>query len=84
MGRAVDDAPTLGVTIATPAPLLTPQPSKWGLYLRALTRDPYALAAAIFLAVLIFAAAFAPWITPYDPERDTRQQLLASAIAREW
>ncbi len=70
MGGAVDaDAPTPAAVIATPAPFLTPQPSKWGLYLRALTRDPYALAAAIFLAVLIFSAAFAQWIAPYDPER---------------
>ena len=71
MRGAVDaDAATPAVAIATPAPFyLTPQPSKWLVYLRALTRDPFALAAAIFLVVLILAAVFAPWVTPYDPER---------------
>lgn len=63
------DAASPAVAIATPASFLTAQPSKWLLYLRALARDPFALGAAIFLVVLIFAAVFAPWITPYNPER---------------
>jgi peptide/nickel transport system permease protein len=51
------------------SPLATGQPSKWRIYLRALTRDPFALAAAIFMVLLILAAVFAPWVAPYDPER---------------
>jgi peptide/nickel transport system permease protein len=51
------------------SPLATGQPSKWRTYLRALTRDPFALAAAIFMVLLILAAVFAPWVAPYDPER---------------
>ena len=34
---------------------------------RALVREPVVLLAVIFLTVLIIAAAFAPWLAPYDP-----------------
>ena len=34
---------------------------------RALVREPVVLLAVIFLAVLVIAAAFAPWLAPYDP-----------------
>ena len=37
------------------------------LWLRALLRDPKALVGALVLLALILAAAFAPWIAPYDP-----------------
>ncbi len=52
-----------------PSALTTGQPSRGRIYLRALARDPFALAAAIFMVVLILAAIFAPWVAPYDPER---------------
>lgn len=69
-GTGAAGAPNPAVVSASPDPLLTMrQPSNWRLYLRALARDPFALVAAIFLVVLILAAVFAPWITPYDPER---------------
>jgi peptide/nickel transport system permease protein len=35
--------------------------------LRALVRDPVTLLAVIFLICLVFAAAFAHWIAPFDP-----------------
>lgn len=52
-----------------PSPLTSEKPSRWRIYLQALARDPFALAAAIFMVVLILAAVFAPWVAPYDPER---------------
>lgn len=52
-----------------PSPLTSEKPSRWRIYLQALARDPFALAAAIFMVVLILAAIFAPWVAPYDPER---------------
>ena len=66
-GAADAAAPRSVAVMASPLP--TGQPSKWRIYLRALARDPFALAAAIFLVVLILAAVFAPWVSPYDPER---------------
>jgi ABC-type dipeptide/oligopeptide/nickel transport system permease subunit len=35
--------------------------------LRRLARDKVALAAALFLAAVVFIAAAAPWVAPYDP-----------------
>ncbi len=67
MPGAADAAPRAAAVKASP--LTTGKPSKWRTYLRALARDPFALAAAIFLVVLILAAVFAPWVAPYDPER---------------
>lgn len=68
MPGAVDTgAPRSATVIASP--LATGRPSKWRIYLRALARDPFALAAAILLVLLILAAVFAPWVAPYDPER---------------
>ncbi|MBL8129983.1 MAG: ABC transporter permease [Chloroflexia bacterium] len=55
--------------VMMPSALTTGQPSKGRIYLRALARDPFALAAAIFMVVLILAAIFAPRVAPYDPER---------------
>lgn len=38
-----------------------------GAILRGLLRDKVTLFACVFLAMLAFAAVFAPWITPHDP-----------------
>lgn len=68
MSGTVDAAVPRAVT-GVASPLATAPSRKWRIYLRALARDPFALAAAIFMVVLVLAAIFAPWVTPYDPER---------------
>lgn len=42
-------------------------PARRGIWLRYLLRDPKALVGALVLLLLVLAATFAPWITPYDP-----------------
>ena len=39
----------------------------WRDVARALVREPVVLLAVIFLALLVIAAVFAPWLAPYDP-----------------
>lgn len=41
------------------------------VYVQALLRDKLTLAAIIFLLVLFFAAIFAPWVAPFDPEEQS-------------
>ena len=43
------------------------QRTYWGAARRRLTRDPVAMGCAGFLALLMVAAIFAPWVTPHDP-----------------
>lgn len=55
---------------ASPRPSLAPpRTTSWTTYVRALVRDKLSFAAALFLAVLILSAVFAPWVAPHDPER---------------
>lgn len=49
-----------------------PPRSTFRLALRALMRDRLALAGVIVLLAVAFAAIFAPWISPYDPDMPTR------------
>ena len=68
LGTAAEVAPRPGA--APPGPVVAaPQPRSRQIYLRALARDKLALAAALFLALLLLAAVFAPWVAPHDPAR---------------
>lgn len=49
-----------------------PARSTFRLALRALMRDRLALAGVIVLLAVAFAAIFAPWISPYDPDMPNR------------
>ena len=44
-----------------------PPPGAWTRFGRTLRRDRKAMFGAVTLALLVFGAAFAPWLTPYDP-----------------
>lgn len=48
-------------------PVLRPRRSPAVRLLRALVRDPLALAALLFLLLLAVAALLAPWVAPFDP-----------------
>mgnify|MGYP000514643214 CR=1 FL=1 len=54
----------------------TPVVGRVKLYRRVL-RNPMALGALIVLALVILAAIFAPWLTPWDPNRADLSQVLA-------
>lgn len=41
--------------------------SSWRLFWVALKRDKVAMASAVFLAIVVLATIFAPWIAPYGP-----------------
>src|SRR5690606_8714850 len=38
-------------------------------FLRRMTRNRLALFGAVVILIMVFAAIFAPWIAPYDPEK---------------
>ncbi len=54
----------------------TPVVGRVKLYRRVL-RNPMALGALIVLSLVILAAIFAPWLTPWDPNRADLSQVLA-------
>lgn len=49
-----------------------------------LLRQKLAMFAAGVLAVLVFSAAFAPWIAPYDPTSPDYNQILSPPSAAHW
>ncbi len=51
-------------------PVITPQRVRtpWSEFWRRFKRQPLALAAGIFVLVLVIAAVFAPWLAPFDAE----------------
>ncbi|WP_413734551.1 glutathione ABC transporter permease GsiD [Sodalis sp. RH21] len=51
-------------------PVITPQRVRtpWSEFWRRFKRQPLALAAGIFVLVLVIAAIFAPWLAPFDAE----------------
>jgi peptide/nickel transport system permease protein len=51
------------------APNLRERPKSRQIYLRALLHDKFALAAAIYLVILILATVFAGAVSPHDPEK---------------
>ena len=66
MGEAIRAAPAAaawGDELSPSAPV-----SFLRMYGRALVHDKLALAAAIFLILLVFSAIFAPWVAPFDPD----------------
>ena len=67
IGQVAESAPGGGP--ASAAAVAPPRPRSRQIYLRALVRDKLALAAAIFLGLLLVSAVFAPWVAPHDPER---------------
>jgi len=52
--------------------------------LRRFSRNPFAVAAMLFLVALILAAVLAPAITPYDPNRIVMGATLLSPSAAHW
>ena len=53
-------------------------------FLRRFGRDPLALAAALFLLVVLGAAALAPAIAPYDPNRQDLRAQFEPPSAEHW
>ncbi len=58
--------------------------SPLGEFWKRLLRQKLAMFAAGVLAVLVFSAAFAPWIAPYDPTAADYEQILAPPSAAHW
>jgi peptide/nickel transport system permease protein len=59
--------------------------SFWQTAWRRLSRDPVALTCGALLLLILFAALFAPWITPHDPYRTSMaRRLLPVGDARHW
>ena len=52
--------------LAVDAPVVIAAPGRRSL-LRRLVRDPIAALSLVFLVLVVLAAIFAPWISPYDP-----------------
>jgi len=55
---------TAAATVALPAEVRTP----WTEFWRKFKKQHVAVAAAIFVGILVLAAIFAPWLAPYDAE----------------
>jgi peptide/nickel transport system permease protein len=54
-------------------------------WIRALFRDPLTTAATLFLLAVVLGAAFAPWISPYDPYRGViSERLLDPGTPGHW
>ncbi len=66
LGRLARSA-AAGAPTPAAAPL-PPRPKGFRLYLRALSSDKLAFAAALFLGLLLVAAVFAGVVAPHDPE----------------
>ena len=69
-------APPNGTTaVALPA-LVAPEERYWQTSLRRLLRRRTAIFGLAVVVLVLFAAAFAPWLTPFDPlEQDINQRL---------
>ena len=74
-------------TLAGPGTAGTPVPplllGRIGL-LRRLAQEKAAVVAALFLAVIIIAAIFAPWIAPYDPYFTDLTKTMQEPTAAHW
>ena len=75
----VDETPAahVGIGAAPPAP-------RRGRVLRRLIRQPFAVAAIVFLAVVVVAAIFAPWLAPHDPNQQDLLVRLQGPSADHW
>src|SRR5690606_21761783 len=52
--------------------------------LRALLKNPVAVASALVLLLLVCAAVAAPWLAPYEPNRPSLGQRLNPPGAEHW
>jgi len=68
LGSAAE-APSIRDAATRDPVMASPRPNSRQIYLRALVRDKLTLAAALFLALLLVSAIFAPWVVPHDPTR---------------
>ncbi|MEV0588117.1 dipeptide/oligopeptide/nickel ABC transporter permease/ATP-binding protein [Nonomuraea sp. NPDC050310] len=58
--------------------------SRAGQVWRRFRADRWALVAAAYLALLVLVALFAPWLTPYDPERQDLLAAFGGPSAEHW
>ena len=49
-----------------------------------LMRDPVALVSAVLLSLIVLAAAFAPWVAPYDPYYTDLPKAMQGPSAEHW
>lgn len=54
------------------------------LFIKTLRSDTPALIAAIFIVCLVFVAAFAPWVAPYDPLTQNIANAFADPSTQHW
>jgi len=67
--------PSSGTVVALPAPASVEE-RRWVMTLKRLARRRTALFGLAVVSIVLVAAAFAPWLTPFDPlEQDINQRL---------
>jgi len=67
--------PSSGTVVALPAPASVEE-RRWVMTLKRLARRRTALFGLAVVSIVLLAAAFAPWVTPFDPlEQDINQRL---------
>src|SRR4029079_11442565 len=58
--------------------------SRWGAVRFFIRRYPLGAAGAVIMGIFLFAAAFAPWLTVYDPLSTNAAASLARPSATHW
>jgi peptide/nickel transport system permease protein len=66
------------------APAGPPAAVRRGRVLRRVLRQPLAAAALVFLAIVVLAAIFAPWLAPYDPNQQDLLIRLQGPSSEHW
>lgn len=70
----------MSATTAQAVPEAPRRPSVW----RMLLRDPAAAVSGLFVALILFAAAFAPWLAPKDPYATDLMAIMQPPSAEYW
>jgi peptide/nickel transport system permease protein len=60
------------------AATLTAKKTIWQQAMRQIRRQPLGAAGALVIVIMIFAAVFADYITPYDPEENSFENMLTA------
>lgn len=77
-------SPTDGPSTIAPDDLVEPVQSSFSRFLGRFRRQKPAIAALVYLVVLVLVALFAPWIAPFDPNAQKLLDTFAAPSAEHW
>lgn len=72
------------ITTSAPPVAARPVRSPWREFFRRFRHERLAIAAGLFLLVLVLSAVFAPFVAPFDPNEPDYMQILQGPSAAHW